>query len=147
MKASLLALALSFVAATANAGTLVTAPANPSDYLAVQFVPGEDTPPIKADGALTTNGYVWVEKAAPVFFTEFVGYDYPFAVHDLSAFTAGTGGVIETGWGKTLREVKYFDNDWQYILWSATAPSQGVPEPATALLGVLAIGGLAILRR
>lgn len=127
------------------AGTMVTQPGNLANYIAVQFVPNEDQPTIKADGLTTTNGYVWVEKADPVFYTEFTGYDYPFAEHDLSAFTALSSGVIEVGFGKSSREMKYFGDDWAFFPWSASPPSSAVPEPSAALLAIL--GVVALIRR
>lgn len=127
--------------------SLVTAPSDPSNYLAVQFVAGEDSPAIKADGLSTTNGYVWVEKASPTFFTEFVGYDYPFAVHNLSAYTSLSGGIIEVGQGNNFREVKYFNDDWQFYQWSMTSPIQGVPEPTSMIVGLLGLMGVSCLKR
>ncbi len=37
-------------------GVIVSQPSNLNDYISVQLIPSEDTPPIKANGLLTTNG-------------------------------------------------------------------------------------------
>lgn len=120
-------------------GTLVNEPVNLNDYIEVQFVPYEDNPVIKADGSVTNNGLVWVEKADPVFETEFVGYDYPFSTHDLSAFSSQSSGVIEVGFGKTLRETNYFNNGWGYSSWYENSQVVGVPEPSTIVLGCVGL--------
>ena len=133
------------VSGSAMAGVLVSPPSNLNDYIAVQFVPGEDNPTIKANGLTTTNGYVWVEKSSPTFETEFIGYDYPFALHNLSAFTSLNSGVIETGFGNEMREVKYFSNDWAFFPWSVNSQALGVPEPST--LGMASVALLVMFRR